>query len=252
MAWLLKTLRKLFQRKGRIMLQISLTENATAEQVAKAVSTIGFFVGQETMRLAGNLVGTTAPLAIHAAAPPPPPPPLAGDDEDGEGAGAPPPPPGAGGGGATVVLDSHGLPWDERIHSGKKTQNQDGSWKKRKNIPDTTNAAVVAELRQHYPAPLAPPPPPAAGVGAPPPPPPPPAASTGAGAPPPPAASGELTFAGLMKEVAGYLAAGKLTSAKLTEACQNAGLQNAAELGRPENALHIPVVAAFIRATAGV
>jgi hypothetical protein len=45
------------------------------------------------------------------------------------------------------------LPWDERIHSGNKTQNQDGSWKKRKKPKDMTTeqwdefvAEVEAEL----------------------------------------------------------------------------------------------------------
>jgi hypothetical protein len=31
------------------------------------------------------------------------------------------------------------LPWDERIHSGNKTQNQDGSWKMRKKPKDMTS-----------------------------------------------------------------------------------------------------------------
>lgn len=42
--------------------------------------------------------------------------------------------------------DSRGFPWDERIHSGNKTINADGTWKKRKNVPDTTTAAVEQEL----------------------------------------------------------------------------------------------------------
>lgn len=48
-----------------------------------------------------------------------------------------------------VVVDKNGLPWDERIHSGGENKlNKDGTWRKRKNIPDTTVAAVEAELRQ--------------------------------------------------------------------------------------------------------
>lgn len=47
----------------------------------------------------------------------------------------------------TVELDIHGLPWDERIHSGSRKKNNDGSWAKRKNTPDATIAAVTAELR---------------------------------------------------------------------------------------------------------
>lgn len=47
----------------------------------------------------------------------------------------------------TVVLDSNGLPWDERIHSGTKGKNKDGSWKKRKNVDDATVNRISAELR---------------------------------------------------------------------------------------------------------
>jgi hypothetical protein len=44
-------------------------------------------------------------------------------------------------------LDSKGLPWDERIHSGSRKFNADGSWRYRKNVPDETKAAVEGELR---------------------------------------------------------------------------------------------------------
>lgn len=70
--------------------------------------------------------------------------------------------------------DSKGLPWDERIHSSTKGQNQDGSWKKRRNVDDATVASVEAALRGG----VAPPPPPPA-LAAAPPPPPPPTAGTG-------------------------------------------------------------------------
>ena len=56
---------------------------------------------------------------------------------------------------ANAPLDSNGLPWDERIHSGTKSQNQDGSWKKRKGVADNVVDAVTAELRKTYPAPTA-------------------------------------------------------------------------------------------------
>lgn len=49
-------------------------------------------------------------------------------------------------------LDSTGLPWDERIHSGNKTKNDDGRWKKRKGVADNVVDAVTAELRKTYPA----------------------------------------------------------------------------------------------------
>lgn len=50
---------------------------------------------------------------------------------------------------AGVIVDKNGLPWDERIHSGGENKlNKDGTWRKRKNIPDATVAAVEAELRR--------------------------------------------------------------------------------------------------------
>lgn len=43
--------------------------------------------------------------------------------------------------------DKTGLPWDARIHSGNKTINADGTWKKRKGVSDAIVDAVTAELR---------------------------------------------------------------------------------------------------------
>lgn len=49
-------------------------------------------------------------------------------------------------------LDNEGMPWDERIHAGTKTKTAKGIWTKRKGVDDATRDAVVAELRQQYPA----------------------------------------------------------------------------------------------------
>lgn len=57
---------------------------------------------------------------------------------------------------AGVVLDTNGLPWDERIHASTKTQTQKGEWTKRKGADDKTIGAVLAELRKMYPEPQAP------------------------------------------------------------------------------------------------
>ena len=43
--------------------------------------------------------------------------------------------------------DSAGLPWDARIHSASKATVADGTWRRRKNTPDETYDAVMAELR---------------------------------------------------------------------------------------------------------
>lgn len=49
-------------------------------------------------------------------------------------------------------LDNEGMPWDERIHASTKTKTAKGIWTKRKGVNDATRDAVVAELRQQYPA----------------------------------------------------------------------------------------------------
>lgn len=53
---------------------------------------------------------------------------------------------------ADAELDADGLPWDERIHAGTKTKTQKGVWTLRKRVDDATREAVIAELRQQYPA----------------------------------------------------------------------------------------------------
>ena len=49
-------------------------------------------------------------------------------------------------------LDADGLPWDERIHAGSKTRTQKGAWTSRRGLDEAVRDAVVAELRQMYPA----------------------------------------------------------------------------------------------------
>lgn len=44
-------------------------------------------------------------------------------------------------------VDSTGLPWDERIHSGGKSIKADGTWTKKKGATPPVVAAVEAELR---------------------------------------------------------------------------------------------------------
>jgi hypothetical protein len=45
------------------------------------------------------------------------------------------------------TTDSAGIPWDERIHSASRATIADGTWRRRKNTPDVTYEAVMAELR---------------------------------------------------------------------------------------------------------
>lgn len=53
---------------------------------------------------------------------------------------------------ASAELDKDGLPWDERIHAGTKTKTQKGIWTRKKGVDDAVFDAVIAELRQQYPA----------------------------------------------------------------------------------------------------
>ena len=53
---------------------------------------------------------------------------------------------------ANAELDKGGLPWDARIHAGTKTKTQKGDWTRKKGVDDAVFDAVVAELRQQYPA----------------------------------------------------------------------------------------------------
>lgn len=48
---------------------------------------------------------------------------------------------------AGVERDINGLPWDDRIHSGSKAKNKDGSWKKKKGVQPVEVSTVEAELR---------------------------------------------------------------------------------------------------------
>ncbi len=82
------------------------------------------------------------PSEQETAQPPPPPPPPV---EQASSATQVPP-------GKTVELDTTGLPWDKRIHtSGKQKKNNDGSWRRKRNLDDDIYASVVTELRGVYP-----------------------------------------------------------------------------------------------------
>lgn len=98
-----------------------LANNATVEQVNACIDDIRRFYG-------ATAAPGVSPVAAVAAQNTTPAAPAAGTT-------------------GNVELDSTGLPWDERIHSGSRKKNNDGSWGKRKNTPDATIAAVTAELR---------------------------------------------------------------------------------------------------------
>lgn len=57
-----------------------------------------------------------------------------------------PPPPAEG----TPVLDTDGIPWDERIHASTKSQNKDGTWKKLRGVDEVTYGRIHAELQEQH------------------------------------------------------------------------------------------------------
>jgi len=139
------------------------------------------------------------------------------------------------------VLDSRGLPWDQRIHSSTKARNADGTWRTKRNVDAALVPAVEAELQRLMsiaaPTPAVsamPPMPPAAPVApvAPPAAPiapqmPPVAPAAPVPAPPPGPAGQPNTFAELMTVLTPLMAQGRVTmdtiNACLAE-CQIAAL----------------------------
>lgn len=147
----------------------------------------------------------------------------------------------------TRDLDANGIPWDERIHSGTKKQNKDGTWARRRNTDDAVYEQVMAELKAAHvalvgdgqtpegdsaasafgtPAPPAvpvPPAPPAA--AAPPAPAPAPApAPPAAPAPAPPAAAVDVSFPAIMRTVTELQRDGKIDRAGVNEVLGQMGV----------------------------
>ena len=182
---------------------------------------------------AGADQSATAPAAPSGFVPPVPPAPAQNAAVPVAAPQAPAAPVGSASG---AELDSHGLPWDARIHAGSKTKKQDGSWVAKRGINDPGLVArVEAELRGHSRAsdnPFGSTAPEVIGgstvlVGH---------AGTQApstpipqppiwAAPPTPPAS-PATFMELMTRCGPMLAQGKLSQAVLTEAAQSVGLAN--------------------------
>jgi hypothetical protein len=159
-----------------------------------------------------------------------------------------------------VTVDSTGLPWDARIHASTRTQNADGSWKKKKGTGDVFYNQVVAELRQATPAPAAVPfvpltaaapapaapapaaPAPAAPAPAAPAPAAPapaaPAPAAPAPAAPAPAADTPATFADLCR----WVTANGFTVPDMLGYAKQFGVESAGILAQPANAALIPMV----------
>lgn len=46
-----------------------------------------------------------------------------------------------------LELDSDGVPWDERIHSGAKSKTDSGTWRKKKGVDKDEHGRITAELK---------------------------------------------------------------------------------------------------------
>jgi len=120
----------------------------TGDELAKFVA--GHFgSGQSQAPVATPVPATAAPMV-----PTMPTPTTAAPENEDDDQGAP--------AADATGVDADGLPWDERIHAPSKSQNKDGTWRKKKKLEDAFVAGVEAELRSVQRVPAAPTPPPAA------------------------------------------------------------------------------------------
>lgn len=132
---------------------------------------------------------------------------------------------------ATVEVDSNGIPWDERIHSGSRKKTQKGEWAKRRGVQETLIKKVEAELRGKTPAPA-----PAASAAPVPSAPTAPVAAAAPLPPPPPVPQGEgLTFAQVIERVQAAISSGKWTHTTLSVKLLEIGANRLEELAtRPD------------------
>lgn len=141
------------------------------------------------------------------------------------------------------TIDANGLPWDERIHSGTKALNADGTWRTKRGVDKALVAEVEAELRSQGDDPeelerveeevkellAAPPAPPA-------PPAPAPTAPTPEPAPVAPSSS-TSPFVALMKRVTTAQGAGKLTAQRVKELLESLDKKSIMDLRTDTDAL---------------
>jgi hypothetical protein len=172
----------------------------------------------------------TVPAAPAATSAPPAPTPAAPSAPPAPAAAAAPAPPSTPAG----DVDAAGLPWDERIHSGSRKKNKDGTWAKRRGVQGVLIEKVEKELRARMsnvasiaglpPDLLAPPAPPAPTGNVVPPP----------GPPMPPQGEG-ITFARIIEGVQKAMSSGKWTRSTLSVKLAEFGLSSLEDLaGRPD------------------
>lgn len=245
-------------------------DTESAEDIGQLQALVGVLAGRNTS--GATEFAVRPPAAEHATIP-------TGDQAMAALAGHAAPAPVAENPEGAPDFDSRGFPWDERIHTGTKATNADGTWRNKRGVDKDLIAAVEAELRGEpaapaaapvsgdgsaasipAPAPTAPPPPPppaapvatesgvaaAAPVTSEIPNPPAPAAPVVAGgipaAPPAPPPAGVPTFVDVMNLVkARQQPNGPLSPADVTGAAVGLGLTSLIDLNKPENAAVIPL-----------
>lgn len=95
----------------------------SAETIDELYASVAAFLDRPVLA-----TGAPAPAAVVPTEP-------ADTDEGPAAAGAP-------------EFDKVGTPWDKRIHSSSKATNEDGTWRRRRNLADITYTTVMAELAQ--------------------------------------------------------------------------------------------------------
>lgn len=138
--------------------------------------------------------------------------------------------------GANVTVpevDSDGVPWDERIHSGAKSRTAKGAWTRRRNVDDATFTYISNELKKSVANNV---PVPDTGAGLPP--------LPGAGLPPPPgAAVVDPAYAALVKLIADNTQSATNPAGRLTDVWVKQVLEHyQVPEGNLQNLAHMPAV----------
>lgn len=113
----------------------------------KPTLTLTFDSMSELAEFVAGKGGSVVQTPVQQTIPTPAPTPVVNDDDENAPVNSDAP-----------AIDADGLPWDERIHAPSKSQNKDGTWRKKKKLDDAFIASVEAELKAgvQTPAPVAP------------------------------------------------------------------------------------------------
>lgn len=208
-------------------------ESATDPLAGLRATVAESFIPGDLSGNAPSVADAAAPVTVPAAPPvsAPPPPTDASDPAQEPSVPSAPAAPTTSAG--SDDRDTHGLPWDERIHSSSRAKNADGSWRQRRNLSPVTLEAVTTELRNRAagaPSQAAVIPPPPVDV------PQPPASAAAAAAP-------GLTYQQLMEWMTPQIMSAALTLDRVGEVVKSHGMTSMQDmLHKPEHADKIALV----------